>query len=134
MKLLGTIIGSAFFLQAVSGFFFDSGHQNRQQQQQQQQQRDVGSYQQMFLDNDCPHYLCPQTLDCVRQKSYCACPFPNSQLKCNLPNGQVICISKPATHDPTLVEIYDDPVMGPAQRTEGFRDCGWILDVYDGKI
>ncbi|CDO96278.1 unnamed protein product [Kluyveromyces dobzhanskii CBS 2104] len=131
MKVLGSVIGLSFVLQAASAFFFDSGH--HQQQQQQQQQRDGNSYQQRFFDINCPHYVCPGTLECVRKQSDCSCPYPNSQLKCNLPNGQAICISKPATHDARLSDIYDDPVKGPAQRTDGLRDCGWVLDVYEGK-
>lgn len=126
------IICISFALQSVSAFFFDGHHQ--QQQQQGHNDQDAMTYQQRFLDNGCPHYLCPETLACVKKESDCPCPFPNSQLKCQLPNGRRVCISKPATHDAALNDIYDDPVKGPMQRTDGLRDCGWVLDAYQGKV
>lgn len=105
------------------------GHQHQQQQQQQQAQ--ASSYEDAILNNNCPNYLCPDTLTCAKSPGECPCPFPKSQLKCGLPGGnKYVCISKPATHDPKLNEIYDDPIRGPKAKTPGLRDCGWVLDMY----
>lgn len=95
--------------------------------QQQQQQQEARSYEDTVLDNPCANYLCEDTLACVKSAKDCPCPFPKSQLKCKLPNNKYICISKPASHDPKVNEIYDDPVKGPKAKIAGFRDCGWVL-------
>ncbi|CCK71281.1 Lcl2p KNAG_0G02230 [Huiozyma naganishii CBS 8797] len=131
------MLKSVFFMTLLWGvstaFMFDFHHQQRQQQQQQQEQQ--RSYEDRVLDNECPNYLCPDTLQCVKEKKDCPCPFSKSQLKCELPNGDYLCISKPATHDQKLNEQYDDSKKGPQFKAgNGIRDCGWILDVYQGKI
>lgn len=122
------IVAVAFLLLNVQGFMF-----NFNQQQQQQQPPKLEPYEDRVLDSDCKNYLCPVTLECVLSKSDCPCPFPKSQLKCILPNEEIVCISKPATHDQETNKIYDDPVEGPKAHIKGMRDCGWVLDTYNGK-
>ncbi|CAL9738279.1 long chronological lifespan protein 2 [Monosporozyma servazzii] len=110
---------------------FSHGFRMNFGQQQQQQQQQPNSYEDAVLNNNCPNYLCPDTLTCVRDPQQCPCPFPRSQLKCVLPKSdKYICISKPATHDPKLINLYDDPVKGPKAKTPGLRDCGWVLEMY----
>lgn len=103
----------------AQGFFF-----------QQQQRPEPSSWEDQVLNNDCDRYLCTDTLTCVDSLKDCPCPFGKSQLKCMLPSEQrpYICISKPATHDKSLNEIYDDPNRGPAAKIQGMRDCGWVLE------
>lgn len=109
-----------------SAFIFDFNRGGQQQQQQQQQ----ASYEDVVLNNACSKYLCPDTLACVSGPEECPCPFPKSQLRCTLPDGQYICISKPATHDSKLNGIYDDPIKGPKAKNKGLRDCGWVENAY----
>lgn len=99
-------------------------------QHQQAEQQSVQSFEERYLNSNCGEFLCPDTMECVPHLKDCPCPFPKSQLKCLLPNDRYICISKPATHDPKLNEIYDDPVKGPKAKTKGVRDCGWVSDAY----
>lgn len=101
---------------------------------QQQQQQQPKSYEESVLDNQCGQYLCPDTQACVASPNECPCPFPNSQLRCVLPNNNYVCISKPATHDQKLTEIYDDPLKGSQAHNSGLRDCGWVLEAYAGKL
>ncbi|CEP63235.1 Lcl2p LALA0_S07e05534g [Lachancea lanzarotensis] len=119
----------ALLLTSVSAFFFDFGGQ---QQHQQQQQHPPISYEDQVLNSDCGEYLCPDTLACVKRAEDCPCPFPRSQLRCALPEGQYICISKPATQDETLNALYDDPAKGPRTRSKGLRDCGWVENAFKG--
>ena len=113
---------------SVSGFFFDF---NQRGQQESQQQPSI-PYEERVLNNECPEFLCPDTLACVKSAQDCPCPFPKSQLRCTLPDGQYVCISKPATHDAGLNGIYDNPEKGPKARNKGLRDCGWVENVYKG--
>lgn len=113
----------------VLGFMF-----NFNQQHQQHQQPKLEPYEDRVLDSECPNYLCPITLECVLTPGDCPCPFPKSQLKCPLPNDEFICISKPATHDQKINNIYDDPIKGPKAHVKGMRDCGWVLNTYKGDI
>ncbi|SCV04456.1 LAMI_0H16270g1_1 [Lachancea mirantina] len=132
MKVLALLFIS-FFASISKAFMFDFGQHAQQQQQQQQQQPQI-SYEDSVLNNDCDKYLCPDTMACVSSAEKCPCPFPKSQLRCVLPNGHHICISKPATHDIALQELYDDPVKGPKTRTKGSRDCGWVEQAFKGEM
>ncbi|SCU86213.1 LANO_0C07118g1_1 [Lachancea nothofagi CBS 11611] len=123
----------ALLVSAVSAFFFDFNQGNQQQQQQHQQNPPV-SYEDQVLNNACADYLCPDTLACVKSAQDCPCPFPKSQLRCPLPDGQYLCISKPATHDVNLNALYDDPLKGPKTRSKGLRDCGWVEKAYKGTL
>ncbi|CCF56587.1 hypothetical protein KAFR_0B02900 [Kazachstania africana CBS 2517] len=114
---------------AVHGFIFNF-NQNQHQQQQAQE-----SFEDRVLNNNCPDYLCPDTLECVKSAIDCPCPYPKSQLKCILPHqDNYICISKPAIHDVKINAIYDDPVRGPKAHNKGLRDCGWVNDVFQGNM
>ncbi|ODQ62750.1 hypothetical protein WICANDRAFT_25071 [Wickerhamomyces anomalus NRRL Y-366-8] len=114
--------------QANAQFFNFFGGQHQQQAQKQ-------SYEDEFLNNKCGDYLCPDTQECVKTKLDCPCPFPKSQLKCVLPNKQnFVCISKPATNDERLQQLYDDPVKGPKAKTDGLRDCGWVEQAWNGLV
>lgn len=113
----------------TTSFRMNFGHQQQQQQQQRQH-----SYEDSVLNNPCKGYLCPDTLACVSKPQQCPCPFPKSQLKCIVSTKDnskknYYCISKPATNDLKLAELYDDPVKGPLINTPGIRDCGWIQEI-----
>ncbi|SCV00176.1 LAME_0G08042g1_1 [Lachancea meyersii CBS 8951] len=120
----------ALLLTSVSGFFFDFNQNGHQQHQQ----NPPASYEEQVLNNACGDYLCPDTLACVKNSWECPCPFPKSQLRCELPKGQYICISKPATQDEALNALYDDPAKGPRIRSSGLRDCGWVENAYKGSL
>lgn len=111
--------GSFLFISIIIPFTYGFGMNFNQQQ--------PNSFEDTVLYDPCPNYLCPDTLTCVKSAKDCPCPFPKSQMKCKLPNNKYICISKPASHDPKINEIYDDLVEGPKANLPGFRDCGWIL-------
>ncbi|QLG74530.1 hypothetical protein HG535_0G04130 [Zygotorulaspora mrakii] len=128
---LQEICATLLVMQCAFGFLFNF---NPNQQQQQQQQQAQPSFEDIYLNNECNGYLCPDTMQCVSQPKDCPCPFPKSQLKCTLPNDRYICISKPATHDAALNEIYDDETRGSTAKKEEARDCGWVLDAYMDKV
>ncbi|AGO13935.1 AaceriAGR072Wp [[Ashbya] aceris (nom. inval.)] len=120
----------ALLAMPVQSFFFDFGGHQAQQQAQQQ----TTSYEDSVLNSECKDYVCPQTQECVQGPEACPCPFPRSQLRCVLPNKHVVCISKPATNDKKLNDVYDDPVKGPRARNKGLRDCGWVEAAYKGLV
>lgn len=122
MKSVYTFFFICIIIPLTKGFRMNFGQQKQQQQQQH------NSYEDTVLDNPCPNYLCTDTLACVRSPKDCPCPFPKSQLKCVLPDNKYICISKPASHDPKINAIYDDPIKGPKANFPGFRDCSWVLE------
>ncbi|AMD18948.1 HBR047Wp [Eremothecium sinecaudum] len=120
-----------YLLAPVYAFFFDFGGHGQHGQQQQQSKI---SYEDLMLNQQCNGYLCPETRECVKSSIECPCPFPKSQLKCILPDGKYVCISKPATHDEKLSKIYDDPIKGPKAKNKGVRDCGWVQASYKGLV
>lgn len=83
------------------------------------------------LNQNCNKYLCQDTLQCVDEPKLCPCPFPSSQLRCFLPNGNYICISKPADSDE-----YNDPQNNwrVDAKDDNIRDCGWVSRAYKGLI
>ena len=65
----------------------------------------------------CEGYLCEDTMTCVHKPVDCPCVFPNSQIKCVLPDQKsYVCISKPAEGDP-------EP-----------RDCDFVARAYKGLV
>lgn len=88
----------------------------------------VQSIEEKILTSDCLGYMCADTFACVKGPADCPCQFPSSQLKCVLPEGGYICISKPAgdfngRYDgdkAALVDAKDDTI----------RDCGWVRRIY----
>lgn len=113
------ILLAAAVLPFAQAFMF-----NFQQQQQHQEEPEI-SYEARFLNDKCAGYLCPDTLECVGKAQDCSCKFPQSQLRCELPQGGYVCISQPATHDPELRAKYASP-SGNKVQVEGMRDCGWV--------
>lgn len=105
------------------------GHGNGHQQQQVPQ----FDMEQESLNNACAKYLCKDTLACVDGPNQCPCPYPSSQLRCILPNGGFICISKPAG-DISLQ--YGDPLNNYLvdAHNDDIRDCGWVNRAYAGQI
>lgn len=114
MQFYTLIITISFLLSPIYAFF-DQFFQQHQQHQQQQLKK---SHEDLYLNQDCNTYLCPDTLECVDKPINCPCPFPNSQFKCVLPpnpesesdDGSFVCISK------------------------GERDCQFVLDAYYGRV
>lgn len=83
------------------------------------------------LNIGCNQYLCADTLQCVEEPKLCPCPFPSSQLRCFLPNGNYLCISKPAGD---IASKYDDPTTNwkVDAKDDDVRDCGWVSRKYKG--
>ncbi|CCE62257.1 hypothetical protein TPHA_0C01010 [Tetrapisispora phaffii CBS 4417] len=126
---------SLIFIPFTNAFFnFGGGHNAGHGQRNRENTAAQGSYEDRYLANNCQGYLCPDTLECVSYPSDCPCPFPASQLKCGLPDGNYICISKPASKDDAVNNIYDNPNQNSQFKMEGMRDCGWVLDEYYGKL
>lgn len=70
-----------------------------------------------FFNTECDKYLCPDTLSCVSRPVDCPCPFPDSQLKCVLPDKKnFVCISAPAPGD------------------KNPRDCSFVNKAYKGTV
>lgn len=94
---------------------------------------DRPSYEQKVLDSQCEKYLCPDTLECVSSPKKCPCPFPSSQMRCPLPNGDFVCISKPAGD---FDRRYDDPEKNYKvdAKNDEIRDCGWVKRAWQGKL
>lgn len=90
------------------------------------------SFEREKLDSNCNEYICPDTGVCVKEAKYCPCPYPLSQLRCFLPNGNYICISKPAGGDLN----YNDPQTNwkVDAKDDDIRDCGWVSRYYKGQI
>lgn len=87
-------------LQASIFDFFNAQH--HQQQQQQQQQLDIQSE---FKNSRCDKYLCQDSLKCVNTYLDCPCPFPDSEIKCVLPDKKnYVCFSKDSGRDCKFVE------------------------------
>ncbi|GMM36462.1 Lcl2 protein [Saccharomycopsis crataegensis] len=93
-------------------------------------------YEEQVLNSDCREYVCPATKQCVKSPIECDCPFPSSQIKCILPGKtNYVCISKPAIVDnDELQKKYDDPHKASKERNKGVRDCGWVIDAWNGDI
>lgn len=90
------------------------------------------NFEQQVLGSKCTKYLCPSTLECVSGPHDCSCPFPSSQLRCILPNGEPFCISKPAGD---FDGAYDDPEKNwkVDAKKDDVRDCGWVKRAWLGK-
>ncbi|KAF8351604.1 hypothetical protein F5887DRAFT_215238 [Amanita rubescens] len=80
--------------------FFDSMFGHPQQQQHHHQQRTGAEQYAALVDEvSCPGYLCPVTLDCVENPTYCPCP-DEEDVKCIIPDidshrpgdGTVVCV------------------------------------------
>ncbi|KAK6333679.1 Long chronological lifespan protein 2 [Orbilia blumenaviensis] len=88
--LVAAQFGGGFFEHLFQGGGHDGHHQQRQQ--------DVGSdsswYRQVYAQAHCSKYLCPGTLSCVDKATHCPCAFPNTEVKFELSDGSVICVSK----------------------------------------
>ncbi|GMM51467.1 Lcl2 protein [Starmerella bacillaris] len=98
---------------AQFGGFFDHVFQN----QGQRQERPAGGASKVvnnmventYNDLECNRFLCEDTLVCVDGPNDCPCPFPDSQLRCELPNNQgYVCISKPSNKDGPTCEYIQD--------------------------
>ncbi|CUM68508.1 uncharacterized protein PRCAT00006234001 [Priceomyces carsonii] len=99
----------------------------------QQQQQDPLDYENSVLNAACDKFVCPETSICVDEPKFCPCPFPSSQLRCFLPNGQHICISKPAGE---ISANYRDPKTNWKidAKDDDIRDCGWVNRAVKGLV
>ncbi|RLV95392.1 Long chronological lifespan protein 2 [Spathaspora sp. JA1] len=88
----------------------------------------------MLLNTRCEKYLCPDTGICAKTPGNCPCPFPSSQLRCSLPNGRYVCISKPAGEG--ISNKYNDPKTNWKldAKNNDIRDCGWVDRAYKGLV
>lgn len=130
MRALGSLLLAG--LASANFFDFFGGHQ----QQQQQQQRPMGAvldpaeHENGMLNFRCPKYLCPDTGICAELPQHCPCPYPGSQLRCELPNRQFVCILKPPVHG-----IYDgDDGWKVDAGDNKVRDCGWVKRAFEGLV
>ncbi|SGZ49823.1 CIC11C00000002772 [Sungouiella intermedia] len=119
--MLLKFIYTSMLLALVSANLFDF-FQNQFNQQKQDSAVDI---EQKILESKCSKYLCPGTLECVTGPKDCSCPFPSSQMRCILPNGEPLCISKPAGD---FDGKYDDPNNNwkVDAKKDDIRDCGWV--------
>lgn len=106
---------------------------NQQQHQQQQQPKQPLDHENDVLNSQCGRYVCPDTLICVDGPSSCPCPYQSSQLRCLLPDGRYICVSKPAGD---FGDRYDDPDKNwkVDAHDDNVRDCGWVQRAWSGVV
>ncbi|WLF78914.1 Long chronological lifespan protein 2 [Lodderomyces elongisporus] len=83
-------------------------------------------HEEAMLNANCNTYLCPDTGICVDAPKFCPCPYPSSQLRCFLPDGRYVCISKPAGYG--IADKYNDPQTNFKidAKDDNIRDCGWV--------
>lgn len=98
-----------------------------------QAQRSPEGYENEVLNANCDKYLCPGTSLCVDAPKFCPCPYPSSQLRCFLPDGRYLCISKPAGD---AAANYDDPRNNwkVDAKDDSIRDCGWVSRAWKGIV
>lgn len=118
-------------LQLTSANIFNFFHQ--QQRQPEGRNSNPLEYENHILQTNCNRYLCPDTLICVDAPKFCPCKYPSSQLRCFLPDGRHLCISKPSGE--SIGEKYDDPQNNWKidAKDDNVRDCGWLNRVWNGE-
>lgn len=108
--LMMAAVGAAQF-----GGIFDQMFQQQANRQRGEQPKGSDLFTQNYYAVSCDKYLCSDSFACVDGPIDCPCPFPDSQLKCILPNGaNYYCISKPT----------DD--NGP--------DCDFVSKAWNGEV
>lgn len=103
------------------------------QNQYNNNQGDSGpSFEEQVLLSSCAKYVCPDTNTCVAGPKDCPCPFPSLLLRCVLPNGEYVCISRPTGE---FEGKYDDPKKNwkVDAKSDDVRDCGWVKRAWEGK-
>jgi hypothetical protein len=90
-------------------------------------------YENAMLNARCDKYLCTDTGLCVDAPKFCPCPYPSSQLRCFLPDGKYLCISKPAGE---ISSKYNDPATNwkVDAKDDDVRDCGWVARAWRGTV
>lgn len=131
--MIGKIICILFTLTYVSANLFDFIQHQFQGSGQQAQRQTPGEYESANLNSGCSKYLCPETSICVEDPKFCPCPYPSSQLRCFLPNGRYVCISKPAGE---VSLKYSDPKTNWKidAKDDDIRDCGWVGRAWKGMV
>ncbi|EGV66868.1 hypothetical protein CANTEDRAFT_112373 [Yamadazyma tenuis ATCC 10573] len=122
--MLSWILTTLTLVLVVQANFFDFV-QNQFHTNNQGAPAPAGTFEMGVLNSNCKDYLCPETQTCVQGPRSCPCPFPSSQLRCVLPDGNYICISKPAGD---FSVRYKDPQTNWKidANDDTIRDCGWV--------
>lgn len=130
MKLVSLAV-FLFIIQLAVANFFDFFHQ--EQRQPEGRNNNPFDYEQHVLQTHCDKYLCPDTLICVEAPKFCPCKYPSSQLRCFLPDGRYLCISKPSGEE--FGDKYNDPQLNWKidAKDDNVRDCGWVNRVWRGQ-
>lgn len=91
------------------------------------------AHESVILGLPCDKYLCQDTGMCVEKPSSCPCPYPSSQLRCELPGDRYICISKPLGKE---ASNYNDSKTNfkVDAKDDTVRDCGWVSRAWSGNI
>lgn len=120
------VITFAIALASANIFDFLNNFNTGGRQQQNQGVRTPQEYESVVLNSQCDKYLCPDTGLCVEAPKFCPCPYPSSQIRCFLPDGRFVCISKPAGEG--ISEKYNDPKTNWKidAKDDNIRDCGWV--------
>ncbi|ABN67558.1 predicted protein [Scheffersomyces stipitis CBS 6054] len=123
------------FVSLASANIFDFLNNNFAGRGQQQggQVQTPEQYENAILNTNCGKYVCPDTGMCVEAPKFCPCPYPSSQLRCFLPDGRYLCISKPAGD---ISAKYDDPKSNwkVDAKDDNIRDCGWVSRAWRGLV
>ncbi|CAK9437328.1 uncharacterized protein LODBEIA_P17060 [Lodderomyces beijingensis] len=135
--MLQKIISLVLILTLASANLFDfinnqfGGHGGNSKQQG---VRSPQEYENAMLNSGCNKYLCADTGVCVDSPKYCPCPFGSSQIRCHLPNGRYMCISKPAGEG--IADNYNDPNTNFKidAKDDNIRDCGWVNRAWKGQV
>ncbi|RCK62367.1 Long chronological lifespan protein 2 [Candida viswanathii] len=131
------LILSSFLVSLASANLFDflnNFNHGGGGRQQQQGVRNPQEYENRILTSQCNQYLCPDTGLCVESPKFCPCPYPSSQIRCFLPDGRYLCISKPAGEG--ISDKYNDPKTNWKidAKDDNIRDCGWVNRAWRGLV
>lgn len=131
--MIANIISVLLAVTMVSANLFDFIQNQFHGGQQQAQRQTPDEYESSVLNSRCAQYLCPDTSICVESAKFCPCPYPSSQLRCFLPNGRYVCISKPAGE---VSSNYNDPKSNWKidAKDDDIRDCGWVSRAWKGLV
>lgn len=122
-----------FALGVHANFFNFFGGFNQQEQHVPDGRLDTPEqFEEAMLNTRCQRYLCADTGICVDNPEQCPCPYPSSQLRCPLPNGKFLCISKPAGEISSNYDGSDNWKVDA--KDNNVRDCGWVNRAYNGLI
>lgn len=131
--IIYSLFGGLALVSVCSGFFnfFHQGQETRPPSQG--RVASAQDHEQAIFELSCSRYLCPDTGICMDRPSLCPCPYPSSQLRCELPGDRYLCISKPLG-DRADEYIDENSNWKIDANDDTIRDCGWVKRAWKGVV